>query len=70
MCETMNKRELGKTGIEMTELGYGCTAQFLQNKNVTAASFNTLDPEHLKDNVQALNMELPEEIVEKIESVI
>ncbi len=24
----MNKRELGKTGIMMTELGYGCTAQF------------------------------------------
>ncbi len=24
----MNKRFLGKTGVEITELGYGCTAQF------------------------------------------
>lgn len=44
-------------------------AYILQNKNITSASFNTLDPEHLKENVQALNMELPQEIVEKIESV-
>ena len=44
-------------------------AYILQNKNVPSASFNTLDPEHLKENVQALNMELPQEIVEKIESV-
>lgn len=44
-------------------------AYIMRNDKVTAASFNTINPVHLKENVKALDMKLPQEIIEMIESV-
>ena len=44
-------------------------AYILINSKVTAASFNTLNPDHLRSNVKAEEMALPQEIIERIESI-
>ena len=44
-------------------------AYILSNSKVTSASFNTLNPDHLKSNVEATEMGLPLAIMERIESV-
>ena len=44
-------------------------AYVLRNEKITSASFNTLNPDHLKDNVLAADMQLPHEIIERIESI-
>ena len=42
-------------------------AYIMRNNKVTSALFNTINPDHLRENVRALDMELPQEIVDKIE---
>ena len=41
----------------------------LDNPNVTSACFNTLSVDHLKSNVKAAEMSLPEDIKKKIEEI-
>lgn len=44
-------------------------AYVLKNEKITSASFNTLNPDHLKDNILAADMQLPREIIVRIESI-
>ena len=44
-------------------------AYILENPNISSASFNTLNVDHLKSNAKAVEMTLPKQIKQKIESI-